>query len=784
MIRSLRNRLSLLVGLITLPGYFAITTDMLESRQQALRSLKQQVEMTAKDVAGLQSKILSDTETYLTYLVKLPELQNPVGSTCSEFLSKIVKLNPLYVNIGVPQANGDLLCNAHPLNRSVNVFDRLYFQEALTHRTFSIGTYQLDRAANTTSINFGYPVIDTSTDEVRGVAVAVVSLAWWTQYLESSNLPELSTAFITDSLDTLVANYPADPDALGRLIARSNGYNQAEVLLGEDGVRRMQYKLPLLHNNDKESFSLTIGVPTDAVLNRINQRFYMSLLSFSLVMLGLFWIASHVLKRGVLKPIEALTAASRKLQRGIFEPDRVNEGVIELVQLKRQFEQMAETRLEAERQIWIQANNDSLTELPNRYLLNYQLSEAIDHAKQGGVHLDLLLLDLDNFKDINDTLGHETGDKVLCEVAGRLKGVVKAPDLLARLGDDEFTLVLTRHDYAVSLDDFCHQILKLLAEPIHVHEHRLFVTTSIGIATYPADAGCVEELLKSADQAMFTAKRDGRNRHRYFDPAMREAILHKRELIADLRDAIETELIVYYQPIFDCQLQRITKAEALVRWLHPEKGLISPAEFIPLAEECGLIIAIGQRVFDQVCQDLPALKCAYDDGFQVSINVSPIQFAHEETQLTQWVHLLNAHNLSCNDIIVEITEGVMLDPNCETIKKLMVFRDHGMHVALDDFGTGYSSLAYIYQYDIDYFKIDQCFISTLKVGSDTLALCEAMVLMAHKLGIQVIAEGVETTEQAELISEIGCDFIQGYLISKPQPLSVLVSDRKGVAFSS
>ncbi|WP_193493346.1 bifunctional diguanylate cyclase/phosphodiesterase [Nitrincola alkalisediminis] len=784
MIRSLRNRLSLLVGLITLPGYVAITADMLESRQQALHSLKQQVEMTAKDVAGLQSKILSDTETYLTYLVKLPELQDPVEPVCGEFLSKIVKLNPLYVNIGVPLANGDLLCNAHPLNRSVNVFDRPYFQEALTHRRFSIGTYQLDRAANTTSINFGYPVIDAVTDEVRAVAVAVVSLAWWTQYLESSNLPELSTAFIIDSLNTLVANYPADPDALGRLIAQSNGYNQAEVLLGDDGIRRMKYTLPLLHNIGHESFSLTIGVPTDAVLNRINQRFYISLLSFSLVMLGLFWITSQVLKRGVLQPIEALTAASRKLQRGIFERDRANEGVIELVQLKRQFEQMAETRLEAERQIWIQANNDSLTALPNRYLLNYQLSEAIDRAKQGGTHLNLLLLDLDNFKDINDTLGHETGDKVLCEVAGRLKGVVKPPDLLARLGDDEFTLVLTGHDYAVSLDDFCHQILKLLAEPIQVHEHRLFVTSSIGIATYPADADCVEELLKSADQAMFTAKRDGRNRHRYFDPVMREAILHKRELIADLRDAIETELVVYYQPIFDCQSQRITKAEALVRWLHPEKGLISPAEFIPLAEECGLIIAIGQRVFDQVCQDLPALKSAYDDGFQVSINVSPIQFAHEETQLTQWVHQLKAHNLSCNDIIVEITEGVMLDPNCETIKKLMVFRDHGMHVALDDFGTGYSSLAYIYQYDIDYFKIDQCFISTLKVGSDTLALCEAMVLMAHKLGIQVIAEGVETTEQAELIAEIGCDFIQGYLISKPQPLSVLVSDRKGVACSS
>ncbi|WP_417584790.1 EAL domain-containing protein [Nitrincola sp.] len=784
MIRSLRNRLSLLVGLITLPGYLVISADMLEYRQQVLLNLEHQVEVTANELADLQRRILIDTEAYLTHLVQLPEVQDPASPVCGEFLVKILNLNTQFVNLGVPLANGDLLCNAHPLTRHVNVFDRPYFQDALTNRRFSIGTFQLDRAANTTSINFGYPVTDIATDEVRGVAVAVVSLDWWNHYLESSHLPESSTAFITDSQGAIIANYPANQNELGRVVTEINGHSQAEQFMGVDGIRRMKYSIPLLYNNDEELFVLTIGVPTEANLQSINQRFYLSLLLFSLVMLSIYRISSRLLKNGVLAPIEALTDASRKLQRGIFEPNKANDGVIELVQLKQQFEQMAETRLEAERQIWLQANVDSLTALPNRYMLNYQLSQALDYAKQQDQQLSLLMLDLDNFKDVNDTLGHDAGDKLLREVAGRLKSVIREPNLLARLGGDEFTIVLTDLKHTKPIDELCEQILQLLAEPIQVDTHRLFITTSIGVAIYPADGRTVEELLKSADQAMFAAKNDGRNRLKYFDSTMQEAILHKRELISDLRDAIDTELIVYYQPILDCESQRIIKAEALIRWQHPEKGLISPAEFIPLAEEYGLIIAIGQKVFEQVCKDLPTLKQAYNDSFQVSINVSPIQFAHEKTQLTDWVHSLDTQGLRCSDIIIEITEGVMLDPNCETIKKLMVFRDRGVQVALDDFGTGYSSLAYIHRYDIDYLKIDRCFIANLSANSDALALCEAMVLMAHKLGIQVVAEGVETVEQADLIRSVGCDFIQGYLISKPQPLELLVSDHQGVIFTS
>jgi EAL domain-containing protein (putative c-di-GMP-specific phosphodiesterase class I) len=275
---------------------------------------------------------------------------------------------------------------------------------------------------------------------------------------------------------------------------------------------------------------------------------------------------------------------------------------------------------------------------------------------------------------------------------------------------------------------------------------------------------------------MFAAKNDGRNRYKHFDPAMLTAALHKRALINDLREAIHDQLVVYYQPIFDCRTQSLTKAEALVRWQHPQRGLISPADFIPLAEESGLIIGIGQFVFEQVCRDLPHLKQHYSDAFQVSINVSPIQFANEKSQLPQWINHLHNHQLRNNDIIIEITEGVMLDPNKTTINTLALFQTHGIEIALDDFGTGYSSLAYIYQYKIDYLKIDRSFIANLAQGSDALALCEAMILMAHKLGIQVIAEGVETDKQANLIQHINCDFIQGYLIAKPQPFTALMLD--------
>lgn len=304
--RSLRNRLSLLVGLITLPGYLAISADMLENRQQALLNIEHQVEVTANELATLQRKILIDTEAYLTYLAQLPEVQNPAAPACGEFLEKILKLNTQYVNLGVPQASGHLLCNAHPLNRHINVFDRPYFQDALINRRFSIGTFQHDRAANTTSINFGYPVIDTSTDTVRGIAVAVVSLAWWTHYLESSNLPEFSTAFISDNEGTLIANYPANPDELGRVVTEINGHSQAEQLMGEDGIRRMKYSIPLLHNTDEEFFVVTVGVPTDVVLQRINQRFSLSLLLFSLIMLCIYVISTRLLKNSVLAPLSLI----------------------------------------------------------------------------------------------------------------------------------------------------------------------------------------------------------------------------------------------------------------------------------------------------------------------------------------------------------------------------------------------------------------------------------------------------------------------------------------------
>lgn len=755
--------------LITLTGYLTITLTTLHNREQAIDNLKMRAYISAKELANYQVDIILATEVFLQQLAQVADIQDPSAPHCSDFLAKILKLNPRFVNVGIPLPNGDLRCNALPLSRPVNVADRVYFQNAITHRQFSIGTFQHDRAAKTTSINFAYPVIEQPSNRLLGVAVAVVGLDWWSEKLKGSELPAGSVAYINDSSGKTIASYPertrqSPPLAL-------NTINTISTRSDSDGVQRVYSHLYLIKNSPSEYFTLSVGIPLGSALQIIHRHFYIALFMYTLIMLLLTWVVARMLRKGVLQPIEDLTTATQQLQKGVYQPITLGQGVMELKQLKSQFEQMARVRLEAEKKIWLQAHTDLLTGLPNRYMLNYQLADSIQSAQQQQHQLALLFLDLDNFKEINDTLGHDTGDDLLRKVAERIKRWLAEDGQVARQGGDEFTIMLVEQAAIEQINQRCDGLAELLRKPYQVDQNRLYITVSIGIAIYPEDGRTVEDLLKSADQAMFAAKREGRNRIRHFDQHMQSAIANKRAMINDLHTALKNQLVVYYQPIFDYASQRVNKAEALLRWQHPEKGMISPAEFIPLAEESGLIIKIGQWLFEQVCQDISTFKSVYGEEFQVSINVSPIQLADKETQPTRWIEILDQLQLRSRDIVIEITEGVMLDPKKETVNKLMTFRDSGIEVALDDFGTGYSSLAYIHQYDIDYLKIDRCFINNLTPESDALALCEAMILMAHKLGIKVVAEGVETREQASLLQQIGCDHLQGYLLSPPRPLS-------------
>jgi EAL domain-containing protein (putative c-di-GMP-specific phosphodiesterase class I) len=348
---------------------------------------------------------------------------------------------------------------------------------------------------------------------------------------------------------------------------------------------------------------------------------------------------------------------------------------------------------------------------------------------------------------------------------------VRASDTVARLGGDEFTVVLSQLADVNHAEDCAQKIVAGLAQPFHLGGEAVYVSASIGITLYPNDAADIESLMKNADQAMYVAKNQGRNRFSYFTPALQEAAQKRLKLANDLRGALAADQFeVYYQPIVDLATGAIGKAEALIRWRHPERGMVSPADFIPLAEETGLIVEIGYWVFREAAHQAARWQARFGETFQISVNRSPVQFReHVEKNHLPCIRYLDEIQLSGQSIVFEITEGLLLDAAPGVTDTLFKFRDAGIQVSLDDFGTGYSSLSYLKKFDIDYLKIDKSFVEHLESDASSMALCEAIIVMAHKLGLKVIAEGVETEAQRSFLAGAGCDYGQGYLFSRPVP---------------
>lgn len=431
------------------------------------------------------------------------------------------------------------------------------------------------------------------------------------------------------------------------------------------------------------------------------------------------------------------------------------------------FSNIAEIK-RAEAIIWKQANFDKLTDLPNRQMFHDRLEQSIKKSRRTNTKTCLLFLDLDRFKEINDTLGHAMGDELLKEAARRLNGCVRQSDTVARLGGDEFTVLIDDIHEGRDVERVIRKILQQLSEPFLLGMETVFISTSIGVTFYPDDATEAEVLLNNADQAMYAAKAEGRNRSCYFTASMQEQAQTRMRLVNDLHVALDQQQFsLAYQPIVDLSTGSITKAEVLLRWNHPTRGLIPPSEFVPLAEETGMIRGIGDWVFCEATRQAHQWRQAYSERLQISVNISPIQFRHEGIDLGFWLNHLRTLGLSGEGVIIEITEGILLDSAVRIEEQFQIFHQAGIQISLDDFGTGYSSLSYLGKFSIDYLKIDQSFVSNLQPEGPDLALCEAIILLAHKLGLKVVAEGIETRAQYDLLVAAGCDFGQGYLFSKP-----------------
>lgn len=423
---------------------------------------------------------------------------------------------------------------------------------------------------------------------------------------------------------------------------------------------------------------------------------------------------------------------------------------------------------QTEEMLFDQAYKDILTGLPNRRMCLQRLEQSMLTSKRSKLAFAVLYIDLDHFKEVNDSFGHTKGDQLLIEVASRIKSRIRDTDTLCRLGGDEFTVIINEIHEAQVVERVAQNIIDAIKKPFLLDTDKAYVSCSIGITLYPEDASDITTLLKNADQAMYMAKKTGRDGFRYFTPAMQHDLEYRQGIKNELHTAlINNEFEVYYQPLVNFSTGTIEKAEALLRWFHPVRGAISPEEFIPIAEESGLIIEIGTWVYRQVFAQLASWQQAGLQNIRICVNNSPAQFRSDKRPTKLIKELLVEYQLPGEKLIVEITEGLLMHSEQHVHEQLLELRNMGIEVALDDFGTGYSSLSYLKQFDIDYIKIDQSFVQNLKRGSQDAALCEAMTAMAHKLDIMVVTEGVENEEQRDILSGMGCDFAQGFLYHHP-----------------
>jgi diguanylate cyclase (GGDEF)-like protein/PAS domain S-box-containing protein len=412
------------------------------------------------------------------------------------------------------------------------------------------------------------------------------------------------------------------------------------------------------------------------------------------------------------------------------------------------------------------AHFDSLTGLPNRSLFNERLRRAIEQGQQGAASVTLLILDLDRFKEVNDMHGHGLGDVVLIDAARRIDNCLRDGESAARLGGDEFTVILRCGAARARVTEVCDAILHALAVPFEIGGEHIHLNASIGVATYPVDAATPEELMRNADLAMYGSKQAGRARFTMFDRDMQHAALRKAKIVSELRSAVaDDKLELYFQPIVDLRSGDIFKAEALVRWRRAPDNLVLPGEFIAFAEDAGLIHDIGNWVFCAAARSAKRWSDMLGRQIKVAINKSPVQFNHSDPM--DWAGYLDEIGLSHDSMTIEITEGVLLGLSERVIERLHALHARGFEVSIDDFGTGYSSMSYLKRLDIDYLKIDRSFVADMLSNDTAMIIAETIILMAHKLGLKVIAEGVETAGQRDWLVDQGCDYAQGYYFSHP-----------------
>jgi diguanylate cyclase (GGDEF)-like protein len=574
--------------------------------------------------------------------------------------------------------------------------------------------------------------------------------------------PPVISACLYDTVGALFSEYERDPGV--QTCSRKSGAGK------QPGKEYRRLTRPIRRAADLVG---AIEVTADTSdLRRNNNRMLSIAIGLAFISLIIAGFAGTVLQRGISGPVVQLAAAMNRVTRdGSLDAQVKVEGAEEIAQLASGFNRMIvelerrhQIARQAESRLLEQARTDALTGLPNRRYLAEQLDQAMARLHQGRWMIGLLYIDLDGFKLVNDSLGHAVGDRLLCEVARRLRARVRTTDTLARVGGDEFTVILTGLECENDATIVANNLIQSLSRPFVIEGSEITVGASIGISTRRPTGLEDLDLLKQADSAMYAAKRTGKNRAVHFSPELGHMARERLTLESELRGAISRgEIYVEYQPEWDAASGRLVRFEALARWRHPHLGDIPPESFIPVAEECGLIHALGKFVMEQACAECREWQKLSPRPIEVGVNVSSLQF-NSEKYVEEVSSILNRTGLNPDLLQLELTESVMLGSLAHSAEKMNRLRSLGVSLAIDDFGTGYSCLGYLPDLPFSALKIDRTFVRRLELGPEVATMIRSVIELGKKMGLQVIVEGIEEPSQLEAVLQMGADELQGYLL--------------------
>jgi diguanylate cyclase len=583
---------------------------------------------------------------------------------------------------------------------------------------------------------------------------------------EVSSQQDIVYGVIVNPQGVPISSYVNDADPLVKKQVNAADTKDIPKLLQKlDGQADLiQLQFPITHNNALLGRFL-VGISRQSLQSEFRRQVTIQLLVLTAIVVFLSIAIHQVFRINVLTPIQKLIAASRDLGRGQYTLVETKSDD-EMGILARAFNAMAEAVQREQAKLHRQAHFDALTGLPNRMMAFDRIKQEISRAKRSNQRFAVFFIDLDNFKNVNDSLGHAVGDELLVAIGARVQACIRDSDIVARLGGDEFVVLAPDISSEESAEELAERLINAVSQPQILAGRRVVAHCSIGIAIYPDNGNSMEELMANADNAMYQAKSTRDGSAIFFTAEMNIRLRERMQMEQDLNLAIELgQLSLHYQPLFETADKRHCGAEVLLRWQHPERGAISPAHFIPLAEATGQIVAIGDWVLEQACRSWSEWHNAgIDPGF-LAVNVSRVQFRRRLS--VRIAELMLKYRIPSHALDLEITESVLLDDHSQVAEELASLRAAGLTLSLDDFGTGYSSLSYLKRFRFDVLKIDRSFVTGLPDNSDDVLLVKAILAMAKGFDLRVVAEGVENHEQLNFLAEQGCDLAQGFLLARP-----------------